>query len=54
MGYMAYARKNYEQSENVHSTAEMVNAVENDLDNDDLPALRTLIINTVLVISLVV
>lgn len=36
MGYMAYARKNYEQSENVHSTAEMVNAVENDLDNDDL------------------
>ena len=36
MGYMSYARKNYEQSENVSSTAEMVEAVASDIENDKL------------------
>lgn len=36
MGYMSYARNNYEQSENVQNTREMVEAVENDVNNNDL------------------
>lgn len=36
MSYMSYARKNYEQSQGVHSTAEMVKAVAKDIADSDL------------------
>ncbi len=38
MGYMAYARHNYEQSRHVKNTAELVNDVKEDLQNGDLSA----------------
>lgn len=36
MGYMAYARKNYEESRHVKSTSGLIDAVQQDLDNDNL------------------
>lgn len=36
MGYMAYARKNYEESRHIKSTSGLIDAVQQDLDNDNL------------------
>lgn len=38
MGYMAYARKNYEESQNVGSTSELVDAVVKDFNDGTLTA----------------
>lgn len=40
MGYMAYARKNYEDSQNVTSTSELVDAVVKDFKDDTLTATK--------------
>ena len=40
MGYMAYARKNYEDGENVTSTSELVDAVVKDFKDDTLTATK--------------
>ncbi|MFQ3624076.1 zinc ribbon domain-containing protein [Lactobacillus johnsonii] len=40
MGYMAYARKNYEDGQNVTSTSELVDAVVKDFKDDTLTATK--------------
>lgn len=40
MGYMAYARKNYENGQNVTSTSELVDAVVKDFKDDTLTATK--------------
>lgn len=41
MGYMAYARNNYKESDNISNTAELVDAVQEDLADGSLTANNT-------------